>query len=176
MGEERQDDRTTPPGQKFTVSEAADKLGISAEAVRSRIKRGTLRSVKDGATVYVLLDTDQARPDTDQTPTEPDRTNAQTPDQPDRTAALLEQMQAEISYLREQLDTERRARTEERRRADTVIAQLTSRIPQLEAPQGPQHQAESVEPRSDRGAADAEEPEKATERPRRGLWRRMFGG
>ncbi len=49
MGEERQDARTTPPGRRLTVSEAAGRLGISAEAVRSRLKRGTLRSVKDGA-------------------------------------------------------------------------------------------------------------------------------
>jgi len=42
MGEERQDTRTTPPGRKFTVAEAAGALGISAEAVRSRLKRGSL--------------------------------------------------------------------------------------------------------------------------------------
>jgi DNA-binding Lrp family transcriptional regulator len=168
MGEERQDARTTPPGRKFTVSEAAVDLNISAEAVRSRIKRGTLRSVKEGSTVYVLLaadrTTDQTRPGEDQTPPEPDRTSDQT--------ALLEHLEAEISYLREQLDAERQARTEERRRADTVIAQLTSRIPQIEAPQEPQNQAESAEPRSGRGTG-AEEPERATQRP---WWRKWLGG
>jgi len=56
MGEDRQDARTTPPGRKLSVSEAAAALGISAEAVRSRVKRGTLQSVKEGASVYVLLE------------------------------------------------------------------------------------------------------------------------
>jgi excisionase family DNA binding protein len=41
------------------VNEAAEVLGISAKAVRSRIKRGTLESVKDGNTVYILLSSDQ---------------------------------------------------------------------------------------------------------------------
>src|SRR5687768_1507843 len=46
--------------RRVTVSEAADILGITAEAVRTRIKRGRLDSVKDppkpGGTVYVLLE------------------------------------------------------------------------------------------------------------------------
>lgn len=173
MGEERQDTHTTPPGQKFTVSGAAGALGISAEAVRSRIKRGTLRSVKDGATVYVLLDTDQTGPNTDQSTPEHDQADAQTADQTDRTDALLEQMKEEISYLREQLDAERQARTEERRRADTVIAQLTSRIPQLEAPPEPQNPPESAGGRSDRVEETPQEAEPTPQR--RSLWDRLFG-
>jgi hypothetical protein len=44
------------------VAEAARLLNTSAEAIRSRVKRGTLESIKEGKTVYVLLDTDQAPP------------------------------------------------------------------------------------------------------------------
>jgi hypothetical protein len=40
------------------VAEAADALGISAEAVRMRVRRGTLRSEHVEGTVYVLLDAD----------------------------------------------------------------------------------------------------------------------
>ena len=137
--------------------------------------------MKEGSTVYVLLGadrtTDQTRPDVAQTPPEPDRTNDQT--------ALLEHLEAEISYLREQLDAERQARTEERRRADTGIAQLSRAneeqartIGALEAPQEPQNESEIAEqPRSDSDTTPpgAEtEPEKPAER--RGLWRRIFGG
>ncbi len=45
-----------PIGRRVTVKEAADLLGISPEAVRARIKRGTLYKEKgsDG-TVYVWL-------------------------------------------------------------------------------------------------------------------------
>jgi hypothetical protein len=54
-------DQTTPK-RRFTVAEAAEVLQLSADAVRSRIKRGSLQSAKEGNTVYVLLDTDQATP------------------------------------------------------------------------------------------------------------------
>src|ERR671910_120104 len=45
----------TPPKRRTTVSEAASILGISAEAVRGRIRRGTLPVERDGGTVYVLI-------------------------------------------------------------------------------------------------------------------------
>jgi hypothetical protein len=47
----------TPPVRRTTVVEAAEILGISAEAVRGRIRRGTLLVERQGGTVYVLLDT-----------------------------------------------------------------------------------------------------------------------
>jgi hypothetical protein len=43
-------------GQRHTVKEAADVLGITVDAVRGRIRRGTLDSVKLDGVVYVLLD------------------------------------------------------------------------------------------------------------------------
>ena len=51
VGEDR-----TPPVRRTTVAEAAEVLGISAEAVRGRIRRGTLPVEREGGTVYVLLD------------------------------------------------------------------------------------------------------------------------
>ena len=51
MGEDR-----TPPKRRTTVSEAASILGISAEAVRGRIRRGTLPVEREGGAVYVLLE------------------------------------------------------------------------------------------------------------------------
>ena len=52
---------------RVTVAEAAQLLSLSAEAVRSRVQRATLRSVKENGTVYVLLDVAQTRPDAAQT-------------------------------------------------------------------------------------------------------------
>ncbi len=154
MGEERQDARTTPPGRRFTVSEAAGALGISAEAVRSRLKRGTLRSVKDGATVYVLLTPDQSRPDTDQIPPGHDQTGDQT---------------ELVAVLREQLAAEREANRENRR----IIIALTSRIPELEAPREsptpPPEASEGTTPQPEREAAE----ESAQRAP---WWRGWFGG
>ena len=56
-------------------------------------------------------------------------------DVPGDQSELIASLQDQVRYLREQLDAEREARTEERRRHDTVVAQLTSKIPAIEAPQ-----------------------------------------
>ncbi len=168
MGEERQDARTTPPGRRFTVSEAAGRLGISAEAVRSRLKRGTLRSVKDGATVYVLLTPDQSRPDADQTAPEPDQTGDQT--------ELVDALRDQVAYLREQLAV----RDEEIRRRDHIIVGMVERLPPaLEASQEPP-QSPTSSPRASEGTTPQPEREEAQEPAQRPTgapwWRRIFGG
>jgi len=120
--------------ERLTVAQAADALGITEGAVRSRIKRGTLPTAKEGSTVFVLLGdgTSQAN----QAP------NAVAPtDQ----SELIDSLQDQVRYLREQLDAEREARTEEQRRHDTIVAQLTSKIPAIEAPREPPETAEAVE-------------------------------
>jgi hypothetical protein len=131
--------------RRTTVAEAAEILGISAEAVRGRVRRGTLPVEREGGTVYVLID----QAPYERTTTDQSRTTD------DQTAALIASLQDQIQYLREQLDAEREARTEERRRHDTLMAQLTSRIPELEPPAPP----EAPEPR--------EEPERPLVRPER---------
>jgi hypothetical protein len=140
VGEDRTGEPQTPQG-RLTVAQAAAALGITEGAVRSRIKRGTLPTTKEGGTVFVLSGggTSQAN----QTP------NTSVPaDQ----SELVEVLRDQVRYLREQLDAEREARTEERRRHDTLMAQITSRIPAIEPPESP-------EPR--------EEPERPLVRPER---------
>jgi hypothetical protein len=105
-------------GRKLTVPEAAEALVISADAVRSRIKRGTLATVREGGRVFVVLGavdrpTDRALP-----------TNLPSPD------LLYQEMQERIRYLETQVEEEREAR----RRADTLLARLMDRLPELEAP------------------------------------------
>ena len=163
MGE----DRTGEPQanhERLTVAQAAAALGITEGAVRSRIKRGTLATAKEGGNVFVLLGdgTSQAN----QTPSD---------DVPSDQLQLIEALQDQIRYLREQLDAEREARTEEQRRHDTIVAQLTSKIPAIEAPQEPTDAPETVEE-----APESAEHRSATggtqEGPRRPWWRRVFGG
>jgi hypothetical protein len=150
--------------ERLTVAQAAAALGITEGAVRSRIKRGTLPTVKEGGTVYVLWGggTSQAN----QTP----NTSV-----PGGQSELITSLQDQIRYLREQLDAEREARTEERRRHDTVVAQLTSKIPAIEAPQEARESPETVEEQPERA-----EPHPATVASQEGVqrpwWRRMFGG
>ena len=93
---------------------------------------------------------------------------------PGDQSELIASLQDQVRYLREQLDAEREARTEERRRHDTVVAQLTSKIPAIEAPQEPTEAAETVEEELERAeprpvTVESKEP---VQRP---WWRRVFG-
>jgi excisionase family DNA binding protein len=155
---------TSPrPVGGITVQEAADLLGTTVDGVRSRIKRGTLDSAKVGGAVYVLLDPDQSPPSSDQPGlggTSPDQ-SATSPEDRD---ALLAAKDETISHLRRELD----ARNEELRRKDTIIMTLAQRVPELEAPQDGQEDAQ--EPPNGAGVANqGQEPE------RRSWWRRVFG-
>ena len=171
------------PTGRYTVSEAADELGISAEAVRSRVKRGTLRSIKEGGTVYVLLpvEDDQTTTGRDQTRAGRDRTSGQTALEHDRTgdqAELVESLLDQLAYMREQLAEEREAR----RRADTIMAQLSQAnaeqartIRALEPPRDEPHVHETVSetPEGTDTPPDRSGPETGVQR--RSWWRRFFG-
>jgi hypothetical protein len=171
VGEDR-----TPYERRLTVSEAADALGISAEAVRGRIRRGTLPVEREGGTVYVLLSDQAAARTTGDQP----RTSA------DRTDLLIAELQDRVRSLED-------ANRENRR----IIAALTSRIPAIEAPASPEprESPESPSPTEapTEAARGAQEPREASgmhmpeagggplphdqqtpsERP---WWRRLFGG
>jgi predicted ArsR family transcriptional regulator len=156
---------------RVPVQEAAHLLGISPEAVRSRLYRGTLdKETGTDGTVYVRLHADQLRHD-----------DEQTVDQTQPSIELVGELRARVEDLREQLAEEREAR----RRADTIIAQLARAneeqartIRELEAPSEPpsderespetaEEEPERVEPHSD--AAGAQES------VRRPWWQRWFG-
>src|SRR5215210_8042196 len=138
MGEDRTD-RPGPTTRRVTVSEAADIIGISAEAVRMRIRRGTLPSERHEGTVYVILDTDRTQ-----------RVgNVSGNVSGDRTDELLEALRGQVHDLRDQLQAERQGHAEARR----IIAGLVERMPAIEAPAETPETAETVE----------EEPERAAE-------------
>lgn len=143
----------------MTVPDAARALGISPEAIRNRLSRGTLGSERESGTVYVLIDRDMAR---------------YTDDMPGESGALTSQMQARIESLEHQLE-EANERDRENRR---IIAALTSRIPAIEAPQEPTRAPETAAEGSEgaehrpyaAGAQEATEP-----RSRTPWWRRVLG-
>ncbi len=152
-------------GRRLTVAEAAEALGITAEAVRSRIKRRTLTTNREGGTVYVVLsDTDRAQPVGDR---------ARPGDEPpsDRTDALIDALGGQVEDLREQLHAERQAHAEARR----IIAGLVERIPAIEAPSDAPGSPETAErgPERDQPRPDAPGPQEGTDR--RPWWRRVFG-
>jgi hypothetical protein len=151
------------------VAQAAEILGVTVEAIRGRIKRGTLEHERHSGTVYVLLEADQSanrsRPDADQI------TNRLQSD----SAALISAKDETIAALREQLEQANERDRENRR----IIAALTSRIPAIEAPA-----SEATEtPEASETAAEASEgatphPDTpgAQEGAQRPWWRRVLGG
>jgi len=143
----------TPHEHRLTVNRAAELLGISAEAVRARINRGTLQKEKDeDGTVYVRMDADQMRTD-----------GADTNDHTLPESKAFQLMQEQVDYLRHQLEVWQ----DEARRKDHIIAALTERIPELEAPESATRASDTAKPRS-----ATEEQQAATSRP---WWRRLFG-
>ena len=150
--------------RRLTVQEAAEVLGTSVDAVRMRVRRGSIESEKDSdgrVHVWVNGDSTETKPRLDGEP-----------------GALISAKDETIRVLSEQLESEREAR----RRADTIIAQLTqanaalaARVPELEAPQTPPEAPETAtenpegaeQPPSGTGETQSDE-----QRP---WWRRVFG-
>ena len=143
------------------MPEAADALGVTVDAIRSRVKRRTIDHVREGGRVYVLLGADQDRPGHDQGT-----------DRPGESTTLISQMQARIDSLEGQLEQANERDRENRR----IIAALTSRIPAIEAPSDAPEVPEAVDEQQSRGHTarpDAPGPQDGVRRP---WWRRMFGG
>jgi hypothetical protein len=181
VGESRSQTEQEPNRRRVTVAEASEILGITAEAVRTRIKRGKLDSIKDppapGGTVYVLLQTDQTRPDIDPTVKGQDQTTDQT--------QLVETLREQVAYLQGVIatrDRELEQRAEEIRRRDAALereqqlaAIFADRLRELEAPREPREAAETVEEEP-----ESAQPPSATGAAQEGArspwWRRMFGG
>jgi hypothetical protein len=175
------DDQEMTGRQRLSVAQAAEVLGISIEAVRGRVKRNTLKHERTREGVFVFLNADQStdrmRPGADQS-TDQSR--------PDAREELVAELKDRVSYLERRLDEEREARTEERRRHDTLMAQLTSRIPQIEAPsqetpsEPPSEAPESPQMHTVGGVPrgeDTDSPDHHTPSEReRPWWRRLFEG
>lgn len=149
--------------RRLTVQEAAEVLVTSVDAVRMRVRRGSLQSEKDpDGRVYVWVDEDssETKPGLDGEP-----------------SMLISAKDETIHILTQQLEAERRANEENRR----IIAALTARIPEIEAPR--EHEVHHEPPRAPETATpqpgrtgpqtEVEAPQGASERP---WWRRVFGG
>jgi hypothetical protein len=160
------EDRPQTSRQRVTVAQASEILGVTVEAIRGRIKRGTLEHERHSGTVYVLLDADQStnrtRPDTDQTA---DRLRS-------AGAALISAKDETIATLRDQLEAERQAHAEARR----IIAGLVERIPAIEAPQEVPESPEAGEEQQGRGEPHPAMGGAQEGTQRRSWWRRVLGG
>ncbi len=173
MGEGRTDEPQA--NQRLTVAQAAGQLGITEGAVRSRIKRGTLPTTKEGGAVFVLLGGGTSK--ANQSP------NAGEPtDQP----GLVEELRDRVASLERQLERH----GDQTERLHQIIAGLAQAnaeqartIRAIEAPgsEEPADAAETVEeaPEMAEPRSDVAGPQTGTQRPQggtlRGLRRRVLG-
>ena len=143
-------------------------LDLSEAAVRSRLKRGTLRKekAKDG-TVLVVLGTG-ASPDrqTNSTARPNDRSST---GQPTDQGDLVEVLRDQVVLLRQQLEEERDANRENRR----IIAGLVQRVPELEPAQKPREEHVTYSEEPDKGSSMPSEQQELSQR--RSWWRQFFG-
>src|SRR5215207_1999212 len=163
-----------PIERRLTVHQAAKVLGITPEAVRSRIQRGTLDKEKgDDGTVYVRLNDDQLRTNADGHTDQLVYRGDETADQ----SQLVEHMASEIEHLREMLAL----RDEEIRRRDHLLAAALERIPAIESPADtPPEPRESPETASEEPYSTHAPPMPETslsdaQHKRRSWWRAFFG-
>lgn len=151
--------------ERLSVVEAAEALGVTRDAIHKRIRRGSIEHEKgEDGRLYVYVDTSTTGLDSSVDESKDTSTI-------ESLERLIRSQQERIEDLREQLSSEREANRENRR----IIAGLTNRIPQLEAPrdqpeatQQPQEVAQ--EPSDDAAGVDRGKPES------RPWWRRVFGG
>jgi|SRR5215207_1509645 len=152
-------ERPSPDLDRVTVAEAAAALGISQDAVRKRIARGTIPHERDAeGRVYVYLSPSETVHKTDQDTRGDDATKTV-------QDAYIRSLEDQIAFLRQQLE-----------RRDAILLNLTERIPQLEAPSdtpgGPEPATDEQQGRGP--TPDTPGPQEAAQ-PRRSWWQRMFG-
>jgi chromosome segregation ATPase len=155
-----------PSRQRVSVDEAARALGLTVDAVRKRVQRGTIEYEKDQAgRVRIILDS-------------PDNASTLQDESPDTTGQAddaliaakdetIEELRGRVRRLEREVDT----RNEEIRRRDHLLAAALERIPAIEAPQEASEDAETVEDApegTEPGSAVAEaQDELGAERTRR---------
>jgi hypothetical protein len=144
-----------PAGRRLSVQQAADVLGVTVDAVRGRIKRGTLASTKgEDGSVYVLLEEGIGA----------DQSNGESQpsyNQSNGQSQLIERMASEIEFLRGELQ-----------RKDAILLSMTEGLKALEAPSEARKPPVSSSEDPDKGTALSKEQEPTQ---RRSWWRQFFG-
>jgi hypothetical protein len=132
---------TDRPTEALTVAQAAERLGVTTNAVWQRLKRGTLTKAEesgpDGEALVLFSVTDMenrrqgrktARQRPTDRPTQADRPTELT-DRGAEAERLIARLEADNAYLRGLLDAE----IEARRRADHLLAGALERLAALPA-------------------------------------------
>jgi excisionase family DNA binding protein len=136
---------------RLTVAEAAERLGVTQDAVRQRVRRDTIEHerTEDGR-VYVYLTEEDARGDAVPYAVQ---------------KAMVEELRDRIRYLEE-----------ESRRKDHLLAAALERIPPaIEAPPEPRESPENFGASVGSTPPPPEQQEETSRPQERRWWRRMFG-
>ena len=143
-----------PEPERLSVRQAAQYIGVSESAIRQRIHRGTLPYEKDEKGRLYVLSTDLDNDDT-QAVIHGGRDE------------LIEELRDTNGFLKAQL----KARSDELAEMRRIIAALTQRIPELEAPSEPR---ESVVSDSEHVAKGDVPQDSAEGEISKSWWRRLF--
>ena len=113
----------------ITVTEAAQRLQVTEDAVRKRLQRGTLQGVKTGGT-WDVIKTEELKDVTPTgTATTHDTVSGRLGNVPVATdSALVQHLQGEIAYLRAELATRSLELATERERSDILQREALGRI------------------------------------------------
>jgi excisionase family DNA binding protein len=158
--QEGQQDRPQDVLDKLTVAQAADRLGVTQDAVRKRIARGTIRHEKDyEGHIFVYLDTFEGESKTDQDNGQDVGSKTVSDASQDKYTRSLED---QVDFLRRELE-----------RKDTIIMSLTQRIPELEASPEPREGHVTASEAADKSTPPPEQQEPSQRRS--WLYRFFFG-
>jgi hypothetical protein len=132
LGEHNQEPRPHM-SQRHTVKEAAEVLGTTVDAIRGRIRRGTLDSLKVDGQVYVLLDATNREQHSDKS----DSDSSDGRGLPDVQSELVAELRSQNEWLRREVE-----------RKACILIEMAQRIPEVEAPsespEGPQTALEDL--------------------------------
>jgi hypothetical protein len=156
--------------RRVSVREAAQLLNTSVEGVRSRIKRGSLDSMRVQGKVYVLLSPDQVVQEGSKTDQACPDDRAQPDDQASPDAALyrlVDEQGAMIDWLKREVE-----------RKDTILMSMAQRISEIEAPLdslGSRPEMRDAPETAAEGQGSSDAPPEQGEQPRASWWRRFLG-
>jgi excisionase family DNA binding protein len=149
--QEGQQDRPQDVLDRLTVAQAADRLGVTQDAVRKRIARGTIRHEKDyEGHIFVYLDTFEGESKTDQDNGQDVGSKTVSDASQDKYTRSLED---QVDFLRRELE-----------RKDTIIMSLTQRIPELEASPEPREGHVTASEAADKSTPPLEQQEPSQRR------------
>ncbi len=155
--------------EAVSIAQAAKLLGLTEDGIRKRVRKGELRGEKidNKWHVYVEIGKNEQEPVLEGVKTA-------TREQQDSIESFLAHLQAEIEFLRAQIqekDQDIQAWQEQARYKDLVIAQLQDRVIQLPSPEEPEPTEQGSE-QAEPNAVQAADGGNALSR----FWRWFVGG